>query len=38
MAKYAYNKAKNASTGHMLFELNCGYHFQMLYKEKVDPC
>ena len=24
MAKFAYNNAKNASTGHILFELNCG--------------
>ena len=37
IAKFAYNKAKNASTGHMLFELNCGYHLQMSYEEDVDP-
>ena len=37
MAKFAYNKAKNASTGHTLFELNCGYHPRMSYKKKVDP-
>ena len=24
--------------GHMLFELNCGYHLQMSYKEKLDLC
>ena len=36
MAKFAYNNAKNASTGHTLFELNCGYHPRMLYKEKVN--
>ena len=37
MAKFAYNNAKNLSTGHMPFELNYGYHSWMLYKEKVDP-
>ena len=36
MAEFAYNNAKNASTGHMLFELNCGYHPQVSYKEDVD--
>ena len=37
MAKFVYNNAKNVSTGHISFELNCGYHPQILYKEKVDP-
>ena len=37
MAEFAYNNAKNASTGHKLFELNCGYHPQVLYEKKVDP-
>ena len=37
MAEFAYNNAKNASTGHTLFELNCGYHRRMSYKEEVDP-
>ena len=37
MAELAYNNAKNASTGHMPFKLNCGYHPWMLYKEDVDP-
>ena len=36
MAEFAYNNAKNASTGHTPFELNCGYHPQMLYKEDVN--
>ena len=36
MAKFAYNNAKNASTGHTLFELNSGYHPWILYKEEVD--
>ena len=37
MAEFAYNNAKNASTGHTPFELNCDYHFRILYEEKVDP-
>ena len=37
MAKFAYNNAKNASTLHTPFELNCGYHPQMSYKDNVDP-
>ena len=36
MAKFAYNKAKNANTGYMPFELNYGYHPQMLNKKKDD--
>ena len=38
MAKFAYNNAKNACIGYMLFELNCGYQPRMSYKEDVDPC
>ena len=37
MAKFAYNNAKNASTGYTLFELNCGYHLCFSYKENLDP-
>ena len=37
MAEFAYNNVKNASTGHTPFELKCGYHPRMLYKEDVDP-
>ena len=37
MAEFAYNNAKNASTGYTPFELNCGYHPRMSYKEDVDP-
>ena len=33
IAEFAYNNAKNASTSHTSFELNCGYHPQMSYKE-----
>ena len=36
MAEFAYNNARNASTGHTPFELNCGYHFWILYKEEVN--
>ena len=36
VVKFAYNNAKNASTGHTPFELNCGYHFRMLYKKNVN--
>ncbi len=36
MAEFIYNKVKNASTGYMLFELNCGYHPHVSYKENID--
>ena len=36
MAEFAYKNAKNASTGHTPFKLNCGYHPRILYKEEVD--
>ena len=37
MAKFAYNNAKNASMGHMSFELNCSYYPQTFFKENVNP-
>ncbi len=37
MAKFTYNNAKNTSTGHTLFELNCDYHPRVSFKEDVDP-
>ena len=37
MAEFAYNNAKNASTGHTPFELNCGFHPRMSYEEDVNP-
>ncbi len=37
MAEFAYNNIKNASTGHMPFELNYGYHPRTSYEEDVDP-
>ena len=33
MAEFAYNNAKNASSGHTFFELNCGYFLWMSYEE-----
>ncbi len=37
MAKFAYNNAKNVSTDHTPFELNCRFYLQASYKEDVDP-
>ena len=37
MAEFAYNNAKNASTGYTPFELNCGYHPRVSYKEDLNP-
>ena len=37
MAEFAYNNAKNISTGYTSFELNCGFHPRVSYKEDVDP-
>ena len=37
MAEFAYNNAKNASTGFTLFELNCRYHPRVSYEEDLDP-
>ena len=36
MIEFTYNNIENASTGHTLFELNCGYYPQMLYEKKVN--
>ncbi len=36
IAKFAYNNAKNASTGHTPFELNCGYYSRVFFEEDVD--
>ena len=38
MMKFVYNNAQNASTGHRLFEFNCGYCFYVFYKEDLDFC
>ena len=37
MTEFAYNNAMNASTGHILFKLNCGYHARMSWEKTVDP-
>ena len=36
MAEFAYNNDKNASTGFMPFELNCGYHPRVSYKKDLN--
>ena len=36
MTEFAYNNAKNASTGYTPFGLNYGYHPRMSYKEDVN--
>ena len=38
MAEFAYNNNKNASIGHMHFELNCGYYICVFFKENTNPC
>ena len=37
MAEFAYNNAKNASTGFTPFELNCWYLPRVSYKEDLNP-
>ena len=37
MAEFAYNNAKNASTGHTPFKFNCEYHPWVFYKKDLDP-
>ena len=37
IAEFAYNNAKNASTSYIPFELNCGYHPCVFYKENINP-
>ena len=36
MVEFAYNNAKNASTSHTSFELNCKYYLWVFYKEVLD--
>ena len=36
IAEFAYNNAKNASTGHTLFELNYGYYLYICYEKDID--
>lgn len=35
IVKFAYNNLKNAITNHIFFELNCGFHLQVSYKEDI---
>ena len=37
MAEFAYNNAKNSSTGHTPFKLNCGYHPCIFFEKNTDP-
>ena len=36
ITKFVYKNAKNMSIGNTPFELNCGYHFYVLYKKDID--
>ena len=38
MAEFTYNNAKNASTDHTPFELNCGFYPRVFFEDDVDPC
>ena len=38
MIEFAYNNAKNVSTGHTFFKLNCGYHLWVFYEEDINLC
>ena len=37
ITEFTYNNPKNASTGHTLSKLNCGFHPQVSYKEDINP-
>ena len=37
MAEFTYNNAKNTSTGHTPFELNCGYHLRVCFGKDINP-
>ncbi len=36
MAEFVYNNAKNTSTDHTSFELNCGYYSRVFFEEDVN--
>ena len=38
IAEFAYNNAKNASTGHTSFELNCGFYSRVFFENNVNLC
>lgn len=37
MAEFAYNMAKNASTGYQYLELNYGYYLRIFYEDETNP-
>ena len=37
MAEFTYNNAKNASTSHTSFELNCDFYPRVSFEDDVDP-
>ena len=37
IAEYTYDNAKNVSTGHMPFKLNCGYYLCVFFEENTNP-
>ena len=37
MTKFAYNNAKNSSTGYTPFKLNCGYHSRVFFEKDTNP-
>lgn len=37
ITKFAYNNAKNTSTGYISFKLNCSYHPRICYKKNINP-
>ena len=37
IAEFAYNNNKNASIGHMSFELNYGYYLCIFFEENTNP-
>ena len=38
MGDFAYNNANNTNTSYISFELNCGHHPRVSYKENINPC
>ena len=36
MAEFTYNNAKNTSSSHTPFKLNCSYHSKVLFEEDVN--
>ena len=38
MIEFVYNNANNTNTGHIFFELNCGYYSQVFFEDNVNFC